>query len=297
MFPLSIKLKMEHNLSSATAKNLGLAPYRDQIVTAIQEQLVDFGDKNVLRDGCEYALMNGGKRVRPAIVLALAEALGGKPAIHPALAIEYFHTASLVADDLPCMDDDDERRNKPSVHKVYGETLALLVSYALIAAGYGCIEKGGRGLLNADRVVALALQNSAYNTGLLGATGGQFLDIYPPDLSLPTILEVIHKKTVSLFEITFVFGWLFGGGSEERLPLVKKAASHYGTAFQIADDLGDMEQDSKNERLINLANLLGKEEAERMLEEEIASYKVTMSGLGLENSVLFTLADELSQSY
>jgi len=270
-----------------------LTPYRHQVVVAIQSHLEDFGSKNILRDGCEYALTNGGKRVRPAIVLALSHALGGKPAVQPALAIEYFHTASLVADDLPCMDDDDERRNKPSVHKIYGETLALLVSYALIAAGYGCIEKGGHGLPNADRIVALALQNSAHNTGLLGATGGQFLDIYPPDLSLQTVLEVIHKKTVSLFEIAFVFGWLYGGGAEEQLPLIKKAASHYGTAFQIADDLGDMEQDLKNKRMINLANLLGKNEAEQMLKTEIKGYQRVLEELGLGKSVLMGLPDGL----
>lgn len=270
-----------------------LSPFRERVMTAIQQHLDDFGPKNPLRDGCEYALMNGGKRVRPAIVMALSEYLKGVPAIQPALTIEYFHTASLVADDLPCMDDDDERRNQPSVHKVYGETMALLVSYALIAAGYGCIEKGGHGLKKAERVVALALQNSAYNTGLLGATGGQFLDIYPPDLTLSTVLEVIHKKTVSLFEITFVFGWLYGEGDEAKLPLIKQAASHYGTAFQIADDLGDMEQDLKNKRAINLANLLGKAEAEKMLQDEITSYKKVMNELGLGLCVLFGLADEL----
>lgn len=288
---------MGRNSLSATGSSMDLlTPYRNQILAAIKTHLDDFGPKNILRDGCEYALTNGGKRVRPAIVLALSQALGGKPAVQPALAVEYFHTASLVADDLPCMDDDDERRNKPSVHKVYGETLALLVSYALIAAGYGCIEKGGRGLPNADRIVALALQNSAYNTGLLGATGGQFLDIYPPDLSLETVLEVIHKKTVSLFEIAFVFGWLYGEGAEEQLPLIKKAASHYGTAFQIADDLGDMEQDLKNKRMINLANLLGEDKARIRLESEIEGYQSAIEELGLGESVLMRLTEGLERT-
>lgn len=269
-----------------------LSSYRDQVVAAIKAHIVDFGPQNPLREACEYALMNGGKRVRPAIVLAVCDALGGRFALYPALAIEYFHTASLVADDLPCMDDDDERRKQPSVHKVYGETLALLVSYALIAEGYGSIAKGGNGLPGGERIIALALENSAFNTGLLGATGGQFLDIYPPDLTLQTILEVLHKKTVSLFEIAFVFGWLYGGGAEEKLPLVKQAASHFGIAFQIADDLGDMEQDLKNGRQINLANQLGKSKAEEMLREEIAGFKQVMKELGL--GTLATLADELT---
>ena len=204
-----------------------LWPYQEQIKRAIQVFIPILGPKNHLRDACEYALLNGGKRIRPAIVLMLAKALGLEADVMPcALAIEFFHSASLVADDLPCMDDDDERRHKPSVHKKYGENLAILVSYALIAAGYNGYAQNALKLKHAslphsaqsDHICVFTLENATYNTGLNGATGGQFLDIFPPDLSLPTLREVMHKKTVSLFEISFVSGWLYGGGISLPFP-------------------------------------------------------------------------------
>jgi geranylgeranyl diphosphate synthase type II len=275
-----------------------LQDYQKLILCKIQENMTAFGDKTKLRDACEYALMNGGKRLRPAIVFMVAEALkSGADVSQAALSIEYFHTASLVADDLPCMDDDDERRSKPSVHKAFGESVALLVSYALIAGGYGCLEKGASNLkktslpfsYKADQIALLSLENACFNTGLQGATGGQFLDIFPPDLSFPTLKEVIHKKTVSLFEISFIYGWLFGGGDLEKMDLVKKTASHFGLAFQIADDFGDIEQDAKNGRLVNVAAVLGKEKAKNVLEEEIASYKACLRELNIATPALLEL--------
>ncbi len=250
-----------------------------------------FGESSKLRKACEYALMNGGKRLRPMIVLMLAEALGFKADVSQvALSIEYFHTASLIADDLPCMDDDDERRSQPSLHRVFGESPALLVSYTLIAAGYSCIEKNVTILKNsalpfssqAAEIGIQALGNATYNTGVNGATGGQFLDIFPPDLSLPTIREIFHKKTVSLFEIAFVYGWLFGGGDIQKISQVKQLASHFGMAFQIADDLDDMIQDEQNKRPLNMGLLLGKEKAQQLLAEEIKNYALLLTELQLD---------------
>ena len=268
---------------------MAITSYQKKVVAKIAENMPALGPSSPLRDACEYALMNGGKRLRPILVYLVAEALGNKNDVsQPALAIEYFHTASLVADDLPCMDDDDVRRTQPSAHKVYGEAAALLVSYALIAAGYGCLEKGAH-IPNGERICTLALANATYNTGLFGATGGQFLDIYPPDLTEATLREVIHKKTVSLFEIAFVFGWLYGGGAEEQLPLVKKAASHFGMAFQMADDIGDVEQDAANGRVVNMAAVFGIEQTQKWVQEEVELYRATLQELKLNSPALLNL--------
>ena len=276
--------------------------FKKQISESINKSLPLFGDKTLLRDACEYALSTGGKRFRPSLVLMIAKALGSKgDAMFSALGIEFFHTASLVADDLPSMDDDDERRHQPSVHKKFGEGVALLVSYALIAAGYECISKNVEVIKNSglpfadqsDHIGMLALENATYNTGLNGATGGQFLDIAPPDLSLETLKEIIHKKTSSLFEISFVFGWLFGGGDLQRLGDVKQAASHFGLAFQIADDLGDMEQDVKNERLVNIGNVFGKEEALKMFHGEHEAFLLKIKDLGIDSTELLQIAENL----
>lgn len=272
-----------------------LLPYKQRVEVEIRNNIEALGPKTILRDACEYALMNGGKRFRPALVFMIAEACGYSADVSKAaLAVEFFHTASLIADDLPCMDNDDERRDKPSLHKAFGETTALLASYALIAAGYQGLAENAEWIKKAhlpfsdksDRICVLALENATFNTGLFGATGGQFLDVFPPDLSLPQLRDVIHKKTVSLFEISFVLGWLYGGGEISKIDKVKKAASHFGMAFQIADDLDDCVEDAANERKVNVAVVCGKPAALKMFHEEKALFLETINDLGLQNSVI-----------
>lgn len=282
--------------------SLILAPYKLRIEKMLKDYIPFLGDKNELRDACEYALMAGGKRFRPALVLMIGDSLKKEADLsHAALAVEFFHTASLIADDLPCMDNDDERRNLPTVHKVYGETVALLATYVLIAAGYECLAKNASDLkkgkvvhaANSDSICTLALENASYNTGLLGATGGQFLDVFPPNLSVETLRDIIHKKTVSLFEIAFIFGWLYGGGDIESCDKVKKAASHFGMAFQIADDFEDVVQDAKNGRSVNMVAVCGEADAKKMFHEELMGFKVVLKDLGLAHSPLQDLMDLL----
>lgn len=271
-----------------------LKPYKIEIEQSIITNISHLGSHSVLRDACEYALTNGGKRFRPALVIMVAKALNSTAEVScAALAIEYFHTASLIADDLPCMDGDDERRDKPSTHVKFDEATALLASYALIAAGYELLAKNAKAIKDPS-FFPLVIENVSYNTGLQGASGGQYFDIYPPNLSESMLREIIHKKTISLFEISFVLGWLFGGGNPQQLPLVKQAASHFGMAFQIVDDLEDMEQDVKNKRLVNFANVFGKEKAFVFFQEEMEGYYQTIEALGLGETQLKEIGDFLS---
>jgi geranylgeranyl diphosphate synthase type II len=281
-----------------------LEPYKQEIDRLLQANIESFGKQNVLRDACEYALTNGGKRFRPALVLMIAKALGyGIDVSQAALGVEYFHTASLIADDLPCMDNDYERRKKPTVHTVYGESVALLASYALIAAGYRCLVQNTKKVSNSqhplanksDYLCVLALENATYNTGICGATGGQLLDLIPPDFSLSTLSEIIDKKTVTLFEISFVYGWIFGGGDLDFLPLIKRGAGHFGRAFQIADDLNDMEQDLINDRAPNIANALGKKESISLFYKEINQFENILDELSLKSEDLQALIQTLVQ--
>ncbi|PIS02524.1 MAG: polyprenyl synthetase family protein [Chlamydiae bacterium CG10_big_fil_rev_8_21_14_0_10_42_34] len=235
------------------------------------------GEKNQLRDACEYALLNGGKRLRPILVVMIADALDRGLNVMPvALSVEFFHTASLIADDLPCMDDDDERRNHPSLHKEFGESVAILASYALIAEGYGGIYRNSK--MNPDADAMLCLEAATRCAGIAGATNGQFLDLYPPDESLETVKKILYQKTVTLFEISFIFGWIFGGGNSDRLEEVKLCAYHLGMAFQIADDLIDGVQDVGT---INIAAACGREEAFRLFQEEISLFTESLKSLGL----------------
>ena len=265
--------------------------HRDKIEQEIARSISSFGEKTKLRDACEYALTNGGKRFRPLIVLMIAEALGhGLNVYESALSVEFFHTASLIADDLPCMDNEDERRDKPTLHKVYGESIALLASYALITAGFERIYKNAVAMRESsssfahfsDRACVIALECATHCSGILGATGGQFLDLFPPHHNLETIRQVIYKKTVTLFEVSFVFGWVFGGGDLHLLDSVKKTAYHLGMAFQIADDLGDLAQDEKNQRDINIAKFIGSERALLTFEEEMNHFQKGLKELHLD---------------
>ncbi len=264
--------------------------YRDKIEQEVAKSIIALGEKTKLRDACEYALTNGGKRFRPLIVLLIAEALGHGLNVYPsALSVEFFHTASLIADDLPCMDNDDERREKPSLHKVYGETIALLSSYALITAAFEKIHANAMVMQQAgppfsqfsDRACVIALEAATYCSGILGATGGQFFDLFPPSQSLETVKQVIYKKTVTLFEVSFVLGWVFGGGDVSKLDRVRKAAYHFGMAFQTADDLGDMLQDEKKQREISVARFIGKERALLYFDEEMRNLQKVLQELKL----------------
>jgi geranylgeranyl diphosphate synthase, type II len=278
--------------------------HRDKIEQEIAMSIICLGEKTKLRDACEYGLKSGGKRFRPLLVLLVAEALdNGLNVIDAALSVEFFHTASLIVDDLPCMDNEDERRNQPTIHKIYGESIALLSSYALICAAFEKIHASAAKMKQAeapfrdmaDAAGILALGEATRCAGIAGATGGQFYDLFPPSLTLETLRQVIYKKTVTLFEVAFVFGWLFGGGESYRLEQVKKSAYHFGMAFQIADDLGDMAQDEKNQREINLAKHIGKERAFTVFEEELKTFKITLMELGLDTPSFKKMCDMLQQ--
>lgn len=282
-----------------------LRPYQLQIDEEMRIELPSLGEPGKLREACEYVLLSPGKRFRPALVMMIAKGIGYEgDATYAALAVEYFHTASLVADDLPCMDDDDLRRDKPTVHKIYGEATALLVSYALIAAGYKFLTKNAETLrqlrlpfsYDSNHICTLAIESASYNTGIFGATGGQFLDIYPPNLSISTLKEIIYKKTTSLFELSFVLGWLFGGGEIARLPFVKTAALHFGMAFQIADDIGDMDQDIKNKRAVNIANVIGLDAAVQMFHEELHQFERIINELQFDSKELIGISNLLKHS-
>jgi geranylgeranyl diphosphate synthase type II len=272
-----------------------LEGYKSQIENKIEKDLLEnFGPSTVLKEACAYSLLNGGKRFRPAIVLMVAKALGKNfDVLDAAIAVEYFHTASLIADDMPCMDNDDERRGRPSLHKAFNETTALLASYALISAGYRAItqnsEKGDKNPEN----LRLALDITAYNTGILGATGGQFLDIFPSDKTVETLLEILNKKTVTLFEIAFCLGWIFGGGDLNKLDLVKRLAYHFGMAFQIADDLDDLKQDEKQEQSVNLAKVIGVKQATDVLAKEKSSLLQVAKELSLDSKDFLALVNTM----
>lgn len=266
---------------------MSLKKYHQKVEEALRKSVLEMGEKNRLREACEYCLFSKGKRVRPIIVLMIADALGkGFDVMPSALSVEFFHTASLIADDLPCMDDDDFRRNKPSLHKAFDEATALLASYTLIAEGYGSIYRNealffdrSKNLEESCLVLREALKSATFCGGLKGGTGGQYIDLFPPDFSWQTVQKVIYQKTIVLFELSFILGWIFGGGDLKRLQEVKDCAYHLGLAFQLKDDLDDEDQDEK-EKMSSIKSI-GKEGALALFQKEKKLFREDLERLGL----------------
>ncbi|WP_201456489.1 polyprenyl synthetase family protein [Chlamydia sp. 17-3921] len=248
--------------------------YRPSIESAIEKSLDEFGDpKGTLRLPVEYALKSGGKRIRPLLVCMFAQSLGnGCDVLDSALAVEFAHTSTLIADDLPCMDNDDERRGRPTVHKVFGEATALLASYALIPAAYAHFRINAKKLKQVgydSQTVNLAYdiisEVTDKNIGCAGVLGGQYDDMFFSNKGKKHVQSIMIKKTGALFEIACVAGWLFGGGNPDYLPQVMKFSHHFGLLFQVKDDFLDFEKDRKQIGL-NYVLLFGENEALELLE-------------------------------
>lgn len=248
-----------------------------------------------LDQACFYALQSGGKRFRPALVWMVEEALGNvdwKKAPGPGLACEYFHTASLIADDLPCMDNDDFRRGKPTTHKQFAESTALLGSFALISEGFRAIAQTPLPSKQPMELHLYAISEASRTMGIQGLLGGQMLDMNA-QLTHEKLLEMIDKKTGALFELCFLLGWIFGGGSKDRMDEVKSLSTDFGRAFQLIDDLDDYEQDLKANKKNNFAVLYGPEKASKTAEEYARSFQDKLSRLQIGHTGLSSLADFL----
>lgn len=258
---------------------MSIAKFKNRVEKALLLSVSQMGEKTPLRDACEYALVNGGKRFRPILTLAVADALGkNRSVIDAAIAVECFHSASLIADDLPSMDNDAMRREKPSLHTVFGESVAILASYALIAEGYGRIAVNGQ---KTPKIALYCIQEAQRCAGIQGATNGQFLDLFERDIDLDLAKKIIYQKTITLFEIALLFGWLFGGGDFARKEEVLLLAYHFGMAFQVADDLLDITRDASRKNSGNIALYLGEKEAFSLFEKEMQELENSLKKLGL----------------
>lgn len=267
-----------------------------------------FQEENELSKAVTYALLSGGKRIRPLIVHYIAEALGQNlPVMDAALSVEFFHTASLIADDLPCMDNDVLRRGKKSLHEMFGETIALLASYALISEAFKKIEENGKKMaavhpdlsLKALEAVSIALEQASLSSGIKGAVLGQYYDLFgikKEKLTEELLEKILYLKTGTLFEGAFVLGWVFGGGDFKKLSEVKKLARHFGFAFQIRDDLKDIKNDKKKEGL-NFALCFGEELAKKRVKKEMELCLELLKNLFLEKSKIHSLLTELALNF
>lgn len=191
-------------------------------------------------EAMKYSLVNGGKRLRPVLCLEFAKACGGDrfDALNLACAVEYIHTYSLIHDDLPCMDDDDMRRGKPSCHKQFGEATALLAGDALLTHAFQIVA----GAELDDSKIALACGLLAQNAGVQGMVGGQVIDLKyeseSPDLR--QLLSVHRLKTGALISAACLLGCIAAGADDKKIAAASAYAYDLGVAFQIKDDILDV---------------------------------------------------------
>lgn len=199
-----------------------------------------------LHEAMRYSLQAGGKRIRPVLVLAAAEVFGVRDdtAVPAGVAIECLHTYSLIHDDLPCMDNDDLRRGRPTAHRQFDEATALLAGDALLTHAFALLAEA-----YADRpALAQALiRELADAAGSRRLIGGQMEDLLAEKKANATAaeLEFIHlNKTAAMVEAALVMGGLIGGANEDGINSLRLAGRHLGLAFQIVDDLLDATADT-----------------------------------------------------
>lgn len=199
-----------------------------------------------LHAAMRYSLEAGGKRLRPVLVLAAAEAFGARDdtALPAAVAVECIHTYSLIHDDLPCMDNDDLRRGRPTAHKAFDEATALLAGDALLTHAFALLATAYAAQPPLAAALVRELADAAGSRRLIG---GQMEDLLAEKKADATAdeLEFIHlNKTAAMIEVSLVMGGLIGGATEPQLAALRQAGRHLGLAFQIVDDILDATADS-----------------------------------------------------
>ncbi|GAB1488021.1 polyprenyl synthetase family protein [Opitutaceae bacterium] len=251
-----------------------------------------------------YSLQAGGKRLRPVLVLAAAELFpGGADPLPAAVSVECIHTYSLIHDDLPCMDNDDLRRGRPTAHKAFDEATALLSGDALLTHAFALLATA----YAAQPALAQRLVHElAAAAGSRRLIGGQMEDLMAEKRANATAdeLEFIHlHKTAAMIEVSLVLGGLVGGASADAVEILRKAGRHLGLAFQIIDDILDATadtatlgktagKDAKADKTTSV-KLHGLEASRRLAESHSAHAITALESLPGETGFLVMLAESM----
>ena len=254
-----------------------------------------------LQEAMEYSLMAGGKRVRPVLTLECCRLCGGDPerALPFACGVEMVHTYSLIHDDLPCMDDDDLRRGKPTNHKVYGETLAILAGDALQPEAFRLISQAP-GLSAESRIAAVEVLARA--AGADGMVAGQVLDTLCDVRDEAGLTQLDRLKTCAMISAAAELGCVAAGMDAEKRRQAREFGDGLGLAFQLRDDILDVTGaqevfgkpigSDKAEGKVTLVDVKGLEQCQRDVEQYTARAKAAIAAWP-DNSFLLELADHM----
>jgi len=264
-------------------------------------------DPSVIHRGMRYSLFAGGKRIRPLLAMAAAEAVSDHAAgiEDAACALELIHTYSLIHDDLPALDNDDLRRGRPTCHKVFGDAMAILAGDALLTLAFEVLAKLPN--VDAERRIRLVAELATASGTVGGMIGGQVNDLegegQPP--TAPLLESIHHAKTGALLRASVRMGAIYAGADDTQLAALTCFGEHIGLAFQIVDDVLDVEQSSEalgktagkdaQQQKITFPAVYGLERSRTMAEQERLAAHLALRPFGNRAERLLQLADLVVQ--
>ena len=287
--------------------------YIDNINFNITTHLDNYFKKDdPMLEVCKYSIQNG-KKIRPSISMDICNSLlkSTKNVEFPSLTVEYLHAASLIIDDLPCMDNAKIRRDKPSTHVKFGEAITQLTSVVFLSLAISSLNIGINIIVNSEekkednmKIGLLLFSKISTILGNNGIAGGQLLDLaythkevkglYKNAISMN---DMIIKKTGALFELSFLIGWLCGKGDIEKIDDVRNISILFSMMYQILDDIDDFEEDSTddNKRSKNYAITHGKEKSIKDCLEYVDNFNIEIKKLNINSEYFDELMKYVTQ--
>ena len=278
----------------------------DFFETELKKELEELSYPETIAKGMEYAILNGGKRLRPFLLFVTLELLNQniEKGIKSAIALEMIHSYSLVHDDLPALDNDDYRRGKLTTHKVFGEAEGILIGDSLLTYAFYVLSQKNLELLSSEQIVNIISKTSEY-AGIDGMIGGQMIDIQSENkkIDLETLKYIHSHKTGKLIKLPIEIACIIANLEKDKREVLEEYADLIGLAFQVKDDILDVEGTFEDLgkpvgsdvdlRKATYPSILGMEESKKILNNTVEkAKKIVKNNFGEEKGkVLISLAD------
>ena len=278
----------------------------DFFETELKKELKELSYPETITKGMEYAILNGGKRLRPFLLFVTLELLNGdiKKGVKSAIALEMIHSYSLVHDDLPALDNDDYRRGKLTTHKVFGEAEGILIGDSLLTYAFYVLSQKNLELLSSEQIVNIISKTSEY-AGINGMIGGQMIDIESENkkIDLETLKYIHSHKTGKLIKLPIEIACIIANLEKDKREILEEYADLIGLAFQVKDDILDVEGTFEDLgkpvgsdvdlHKATYPSILGMKESKKILNDTVEKAKeIIKNKFGEEKGkVLISLAD------
>jgi len=274
--------------------------------TELKKELQELSYPETIAKGMEYAVLNGGKRLRPFLLFATLELLNQniEKGVKSAIALEMIHSYSLVHDDLPALDNDDYRRGKLTTHKVFGEAEGILIGDSLLTYAFYVLSQKNLELLSSEQIVNIISKTSEYS-GINGMIGGQMIDIQSENkkIDLETLKYIHNHKTGKLIKLPIEIACIIANLEKNKREVLEEYADLIGIAFQVKDDILDVEGNFEDLgkpvgsdidlHKATYPSILGMEESKKILNDTVEKAKeIIKNKFGEEKGkILISLAD------